>query len=241
MDADIVTMLEQRLGRLHARQRLGIEREFEGKVFGRGPQFFHIENLYSASTLIRTVLKATGLYARGRRNADRVRLRENPLSFADLPAAFDGFRILHLSDLHVEMSALAMERAAALAASISYGIDVLTGDYRAATYGAYDTTLEGLARLRPHLKGPVYGVLGNHDSIRMVPGMEAMGIRMLLNESETIRRDDRRSISPASTTPASMASTTSRRPGRKSPMAASRSCSPIRRRSIARPPIPSST
>ncbi|HSY85355.1 MAG TPA: metallophosphoesterase, partial [Verrucomicrobiae bacterium] len=190
MDADIVTMLEQRLGRLHARQRLGIEREFEGKVFSRGRRFFHIENLYSASTLIRTVLKATGLYARGRRNADRVRLRENPLSFADLPPAFDGFRILHLSDLHVEMSAPAMERAAALAASISYDIAVLTGDYRAATYGAYDTTLEGLARLRPHLKGPVYGVLGNHDSIRMVPGMEAMGIRMLLNESETIRRDD---------------------------------------------------
>ena len=77
-----------------------------------------------------------------------------------------------------------MERAAALAASTSYDIAVLTGDYRAATYGAYDTTLEGLARLRPHLKGPVYGVLGNHDSIRMVPGMEAMGIRMLLNEFE---------------------------------------------------------
>ena len=83
-----------------------------------------------------------------------------------------------------------MERAAALAESTSYDIAVLTGDYRAATYGAYDTTLEGLGRLRPHLKGPVYGVLGNHDSIRMVPGMEAMGIRMLLNESETIRRGD---------------------------------------------------
>ncbi|HXU57121.1 MAG TPA: metallophosphoesterase, partial [Verrucomicrobiae bacterium] len=115
MDADILTMLERRLGRLHARQRLGIEREFEGKVFGRGLKLFHLENWYSAPRLIRTTLKATGLYARGRRNADRVLLRENPLSFADLPPAFDGFRILHLSDLHVEMSANAMERAAALA------------------------------------------------------------------------------------------------------------------------------
>src|SRR4029077_4914857 len=120
VDADILTMLERRLGRLHARQRLGIEREFEGKVFGRGLKLFHIENWYSAPTLIRTTLKATGLYARGRRNADRVLLRENPLSFADLPPAFDDFRILHLSDLHVEMSANAMERAAALAASTSY-------------------------------------------------------------------------------------------------------------------------
>ena len=31
-------------------------------------------------------------------------------------------------------------------------------------------------------------MLGNHDSIRMVPAMEEMGIRMLLNESDTITR-----------------------------------------------------
>ena len=29
----------------------------------------------------------------------------------------------------------------------------------------------------------MYGVLGNHDSIQMVPDLEAMGISMLLNES----------------------------------------------------------
>jgi predicted MPP superfamily phosphohydrolase len=48
--------------------------------------------------------------------------------------------------------------------------------------------LEGLASVRPHLKGQVYGVLGNHDTVRMVPGMEEMGIRMLLNESVSIER-----------------------------------------------------
>ena len=48
MDADILTMLERRLGRLHARQRLGIEREHEGRVFGRGLNLFHVENWYSA-------------------------------------------------------------------------------------------------------------------------------------------------------------------------------------------------
>ena len=32
------------------------------------------------------------------------------------------------------------------------------------------------------LKRPIYGVLGNHDTIRMVPGLEDMGIRMLPNE-----------------------------------------------------------
>jgi uncharacterized protein len=46
--------------------------------------------------------------------------------------------------------------------------------------------------VREHLKDPVYGVLGNHDTVCMVPGMEEMGIRMLLNESETIIRGDQR-------------------------------------------------
>src|ERR1017187_2565498 len=41
-----------------------------------------------------------------------------------------------------------------------------------------------------HLNDPVYGVLGDHDTIQMVPGLEAMGIRMLLNECAVIVRGD---------------------------------------------------
>src|SRR5690348_11120357 len=85
MDADILTLLGQRLGRSHARQRLGIERELEAKVFGHGLNFFHIENWYSVHSLIRLVLRAGGLYRRGLRNAEDVRLRKNPLAFPDLP------------------------------------------------------------------------------------------------------------------------------------------------------------
>src|SRR5262249_11246821 len=87
MDAEIQIMLERRLGRLYARQRLGIERELEGKIFGRGTKHFHPENWYSASGLIRFTLKACGLYGRGRRNAERVVLTENEIAFPDLPAA----------------------------------------------------------------------------------------------------------------------------------------------------------
>ena len=37
---------------------------------------------------------------------------------------------------------------------------------------------------------PLLGVLGNHDTIRMLPALEAMGIRMLQNECEKIKRGD---------------------------------------------------
>jgi uncharacterized protein len=38
----------------------------------------------------------------------------------------------------------------------------------------------------------VYGVLGNHDTICMVPALEGMGIRMLLNECVVIERGGQR-------------------------------------------------
>ena len=75
---------------------------------------------------------------------------------------------------------------------VQYDICVLTGDYRGETFGPFDAALEGLAEVRSHLKEMVYGVLGNHDTIRMVPGMEDMGIRMLLNESDAIVRGNQR-------------------------------------------------
>jgi hypothetical protein len=42
---DIDERLEKRLGRLHARLRLGIEADHEAQVFGQGINYFHIENL----------------------------------------------------------------------------------------------------------------------------------------------------------------------------------------------------
>ncbi|MEO8628898.1 MAG: metallophosphoesterase [Betaproteobacteria bacterium] len=192
MDDDILPKLEQRLGRLHARQRLGIESDHEAQIFGQGLNFFHIENWYSVHSVIRNALRLTGLYRRGCRNAEDVELRQNIVRSRTLPPEFDGFTLLHLTDLHVEMSEAAMRRVADMVDGLAYDICVLTGDYRTQTFGAFDATLDGLASLRRHLKDPVYGVLGNHDSIRMVPAMEEMGISMLLNESETIQHGDQR-------------------------------------------------
>lgn len=192
MDEDILARLEQRLGRLHARQRLGIETDHEAQIFGQGLTFFHLENWYSARSIIRGALKLSGLYWRARRNAERVIVRHNDIAFKDLPPRFDGFTILHLSDLHVDISEAAMQRVCELLGELRYDLCVLTGDYRGETFGPFEAALDGVGRVRSRLKGPIYGVLGNHDTIRMVPALEAMGIRMLLNECEPITRDEQR-------------------------------------------------
>jgi predicted MPP superfamily phosphohydrolase len=157
-------------------------------MFAGGINFFHIKNWYKGEALIRNALKLTGLYRRAQRNAQRIAVRRNIVRSPRLPASFDRFTILHLSDMHVEMNEGAMRSLATLLPELSYDISVLTGDFRAKTFGPFDATLDGLAKVRSHLSGPVYGVLGNHDTIRMVPGLESIGIRMLLNESEPLTR-----------------------------------------------------
>jgi uncharacterized protein len=185
---DILKKLEQRLGPLHAKQRLGIEEDHEGRVFGQGINFFHPENWFLSPSIIRKTLKLTGLYWRARKNAENVQIRDHTIELDELPSSFDGFTILQISDLHVDMNEGAMARLAELLPDLAYDVCVLTGDYRGKTFGPFEETLQGLARVYARLRGPVYGVLGNHDTIRMVPALEDMGIQMLLNESAVLVR-----------------------------------------------------
>ncbi len=183
-----LTLLEARIGRTHLRQRLGLEGEHEAHVFRRGTHFFHLENWFSVHAVIRGTLTLAGLHGRGRRNALTICQQDNEVALARLPPAFAGYTVLHLSDLHLDMNAACVERLIERVQGLQHELCVLTGDFRFRTFGPYQPVLDALARLRPHLGTTVLAVLGNHDTIRMVPGMEALGIRVLLNESMSIKR-----------------------------------------------------
>ncbi len=171
-------------------RRLKVETEHEAQLFGQGLIIFNLENWYSAPWIIGSALKLMGLYSRARRNADQITIKRNVLEFEGLPAAFADFTILHLSDLHADISEGAMRHLIGVVGNLKYDICVLTGDYRGKTYGPFDGSLESIHKLRAQLRDPLYGVLGNHDSIQMVPALEEMGIRMLFNECEIISRND---------------------------------------------------
>ena len=177
------------MGRVHLQQRLGIETDYEARVFGQGRNFFHIENWYSVHALIRHTLRLFLLHGRGRRNAREIRIHHNDIALPGLPEAFHGYRILQVTDLHLDMDEDIPAALIRAVREVDYDLCVLTGDFRAQTFGPYEAAIEGLRKVRLHLKDPLYGILGNHDTIRMVPDMEALGIRMLLNESITLERD----------------------------------------------------
>ncbi len=185
-----LTGLAARIGRTHLRQRLGLEGDHEVFVLRRpGAHFFYPENWYSVHGVIRACLRVSGLYGRAQRNARSLRVKHHRVAIPNLPSAFEGFRILHLSDLHVDMESRNTHAISECVRALDYDLCVLTGDYRARTFGPIDRVLAGMATLRLQLKGPVYGVLGNHDTLRLVPGLEDLGIRLLLNEAVVIERD----------------------------------------------------
>jgi len=181
--------LELRLGRFQARQRRGIEIDHEAQKFGQGLTFFHLENLPVIDAFIGAVVRLSGAWGRGRANAARVRLCHNEVVSDRLPAAFDGFTILHLTDLHADMSETAVAAAARMVVDLRYDLCVMTGDFRGKTFGPYQASLANMRRLSEVLHGDVYGVLGNHDTVLMLPDLERMGIRMLMNEYLTLERD----------------------------------------------------
>jgi predicted MPP superfamily phosphohydrolase len=190
-DPEILHQLDRRLGSPHARERLRLESRHEQRMSRGGIATLRVRNLHSSPSLIRGALKSVGLYRRARANAARVQVEESVLSFVNLPKPFDGFTILHVSDMHVDMNEDAMRQLAGLLPGMRCDLCVLTGDFRGKTYGPFDAALDGLAQLRPLLPKTAYAVLGNHDSILMVPGLEAIGIRVLLNECEPIVRGNR--------------------------------------------------
>lgn len=181
--------LSLRLGPVHARQRLGIEREAEAMVFGPDHRTFHLENWALAPGFIRFCLRMSGLLRRGQNNSRRLATTNNTFHVPDLPASFEGFRILHLTDLHVDMDEANLQAVIDQITPLEYDLCVLTGDYRRLTWGPVDEALEGMAKLRDAIRGDAYAVLGNHDSIRMVPGLEDMGYRLLMNEHSEIHRN----------------------------------------------------
>ena len=189
-ESDLLQRLQERLGPVYARQRLGIEEESVPRVFGKGFNFFHPENWYSSHALLRYTLKLSGLYWRGRKNTLEFRIIDNELYLPQLPQVFDGMRLLHLSDLHLDMYEPLTEALIEQVGRLDYDLCVLTGDYRAWTFGPIERSMAAMRSLCTELKKPVFGVLGNHDSVRMVPELEDMGIRMLLNEAVPIEREN---------------------------------------------------
>ncbi len=195
-DEEVDYRLGQRLGALQSRVRLTIEHKHEAQNIAKESKYFNIERFPYSSHLTNALLKMTGFYWIGRKHAARVRVATNDVFTERLPIGFDGYTILQLSDLHVEMNPLAMQSVMDTVRTLNFDACVMTGDYRSRTYGPMRECLLGLAEVVASVRTArptgIYGVLGNHDTIRMTPDIERMGMSMLLNESVALEHNGSR-------------------------------------------------
>ncbi|MBV5274653.1 MAG: metallophosphoesterase family protein [Lamprocystis purpurea] len=187
-DAAPADPLVGRVGSALLRMRRGLEQDYLDSIGERRFRMLGIERYRRTHIAIELSLRGSGMRARGLRNATRMRLVEHEVPIAGLPAPFEGLRLLHLTDLHLDLDAAILAAIIARVRLLEYDLCVLTGDYRAWAVGPCEPALSALAQLRRHLRGPVYATLGNHDLIEMVPGIESLGIRVLMNESLIIER-----------------------------------------------------
>src|SRR5581483_4288434 len=88
-------------------------------------------------------------------------VHEVDLPIANLPSAFDGFRIAHLTDLHAGESVPLgfLSRAIDRVNALNPDCVVVTGDLVTHDPAAIDPVTQVLAKLR----APVYVTFGNHD------------------------------------------------------------------------------
>ncbi len=135
-------------------------------------------------------IKLFGLYQRGVRNALDIGLTRLELSFDALPAEFDGYRILQLSDLHFDGLPGTTDAASKLVSGLEVDLCVLTGDYCQRIGGPFDHILPDFQDLVAQISANdgIYAVLGNHDAAAMVEAIEGLGVAVLINESTSIRR-----------------------------------------------------
>lgn len=178
------------MGTEHLGRRLRLQVDHSARYFGAGLGGFHIENSEVLPVVLRSFLRATGLLEQGRRGTMAYEVKEVEAAIKNLPPSFDGFRILQLSDLHIDGIPDGGEALGRLIETVICDVCVITGDYRFATFGDYQGALRGMTRLMASVRSPhgTFGILGNHDFIEMIPGLEAAGIQMLLNDAVPIER-----------------------------------------------------
>ncbi|MFA7382105.1 MAG: CDP-archaeol synthase [Desulfurivibrionaceae bacterium] len=153
--------------------------------------WLNLSNLLYNRGLVSTVFRLLGHYEQGVANALKLELNEHEIVCPTLPKSFDGLTILLLTDLHLDGLPGLVDVILARIEGRRFDLCLIGGDIRMETYGPTAPSLRELRRLLPRIRAKhrIFGVLGNHDCIEMVPDFEEAGMLMLVNDAARIEQD----------------------------------------------------
>ena len=119
-----------------------------------------------------------------------LKVRRFALRFPTLPEAFDGFTLLHVSDLHLMQFGTIPRQLLTVLPTLPADLVVLTGDYKRHTFSSDGPIPGWMGRLVAACTTPrrAVAVLGNKDNAGMKRTFAPYGIDVLINESRAIER-----------------------------------------------------
>ncbi|NDV24286.1 metallophosphoesterase [Desulfovibrio sp. JC022] len=188
---DIYSSLARRMGEEAVSRRLRMQVDHAASIYGKGFGRIHLENLDTFINFVDAALRLSRMRERGRRNSLDFKIVKNEVIIPGLPEQFDEFKILHLTDIHIDGFIDGGETLFSMISPLRCDICVFTGDYRLLTHHSHKPSAIGMSRLVTQINAPhgVYGILGNHDFIEQVPELEESGMRILLNEGQIIKHN----------------------------------------------------
>ncbi|MBF0135937.1 MAG: metallophosphoesterase [Magnetococcales bacterium] len=141
---------------------------------------------------LQAILKKSALYDRGIQNALNIQVVSEELFFPNLPEAFDGYTILHLSDLHFGSLPQVDDIIIQTLDNQECDLCVITGDFRASILDSHDHLLTQMKRVVNTVAAHdgFLAVLGNHDAADMAEPLDELGCRVLINARVILRRQD---------------------------------------------------
>ncbi|MEJ2689490.1 MAG: CDP-archaeol synthase [Deltaproteobacteria bacterium] len=180
---------QSRLGIVRSKARMRAWRACH-QPLARWQVLLNFESFFYYRVLLHNLFKASGIYRKGYANAGRISLVEQAIVLPRLPRALDGFRILLLTDLHLDGQPGLAETIVNLVSPLQVDICLIGGDIRMGTYGPLAPALRELKKVIPHFHAElgIFGVLGNHDCLEMIPDLEDLGIVMLVNDSVFLQK-----------------------------------------------------
>ena len=123
-----------------------------------------------------------------------ITVRENVIKSSQIPASFNDFNILQISDLHSEEFGKANRRLLRAIDRQDPDIIAITGDMinrRERNYRVFDDMVAALAE-----KYPIYYIVGNHEQnlqeetlAEMLDHLENLGVQVLDNEKTSIEKE----------------------------------------------------
>jgi len=159
-----------------------------------GTRKFHLANFEPAVWLAASGIRLLQLWQRGMANAADLQLTRYRLCLPNLPTAFNGYRILFMSDLHLEGLPVITDNLIRLSRSEPHDLCLLGGDYRFYDRGNPVPAMIYLDKLLPALtsQSRVIGILGNHDEYEIGLRLENFGAEILVNENRYVEKDGER-------------------------------------------------